>query len=284
MMKVIVNLDQEFFDRPENSSGALTARMSAFPAALQELVSANFIRLIVVVVNVISSSILSIAYGWKLGLVLAGGAMPLLIASGYYRIRLEYKLEKDSEARFAEIAGLATEVITSMRTVASLTLEQQMLEEYSQKLQMIVTKSIRSLSITLIPYALSQNLEFCVQALAFWYGSKLVISNEYTALQFFIIFIAVIFGGQSAGEFFGYTTSMTKAKNAANYILWLRTIRPTIRETMKNREIGPSKSNSISVEGVQFQYPTQRSARVLKGIDLKVCLRSSLGLSPPTSY
>ena len=44
-------------------------------------------------------------------------------------------------------------------------------------------------------------------ALAFWYGGKLLSEGEYTPQTFFVIFIAIIFGGQAAGFIFGFTMS-----------------------------------------------------------------------------
>jgi ATP-binding cassette subfamily B (MDR/TAP) protein 1 len=37
-------------------------------------------------------------------------------------------------------------------------------------------------------------------ALAFWYGSTLVRIGEYSLTQMFTVFIAMIFGSQSAGQ------------------------------------------------------------------------------------
>lgn len=45
-------------------------------------------------------------------------------------------------------------------------------------------------------------------ALAFWYGGRLLSEGVYNTQQFFIIFVAIIFGGQAAGFLFGYTLSM----------------------------------------------------------------------------
>lgn len=44
--------------------------------------------------------------------------------------------------------------------------------------------------------------------LAFWYGGKLLTEGEYDAQNFFVIFTAIIFGGQAAGFLFGFTMSM----------------------------------------------------------------------------
>ena len=290
MLQRMIDLDQDFFDRPENSSGSLTSKLSSVPNALLELLSANLLLIFIVLVNVIASSVLAIAYGWKLGLVVVCGGMPLLIGSGYVKIRLDQKLEAKSAEWFADSAGLATEAVTSIRTVASLTLESQIVKEYSDKLDRIVRTAARSLFFTMIGYALSQSLEFLIMALGFWYGSRLLASGEYTVTQFFVIFIAVriliveafctfeavangskvIFGGQAAGQFFGYTTSISKAKVAANYLLWLRTLKANIGENDGNKDVGPSGDGPVEAENIQFRYKQRDASRVLRGITMKV--------------
>ncbi|KAF2717520.1 putative ABC transporter [Polychaeton citri CBS 116435] len=270
MFARIMNFDQDFFDRPENASGALTSKLSTTPNSLQELISANILLIFIVLVNVVSSSALAIAFGWKLGLVVVFGGFPVQIIAGYLRIRLEQKFEVESGERFAESASLATEAVTSIRTISSLTLERQFLNEYSEILDGIVSGSARSLIWTMIWYALSQSIEFLILALGFWYGSRLVASGEYTVTQFFTIFLSVVFGAQAASQFFGYTTSITKARGAANYILWLRTIQPTMRENEDNKDIGPPTDGPISLENVEFRYKQRDAARVLKGVSIKI--------------
>jgi ATP-binding cassette subfamily B (MDR/TAP) protein 1 len=44
-------------------------------------------------------------------------------------------------------------------------------------------------------------------ALAFWYGGKLLSEYKYDSQTFFVIFTAIIFGGQAAGFLFGFTMS-----------------------------------------------------------------------------
>ena len=270
MLQRMINLDQDFFDRPENSSGALTSKLSSVPNALLELISANLLLIFIVIINVVSSSTLAIAYGWKLGLVVVFGGMPLLLGCGYVKIRLDQKLENLTGEWFAESAGLATEAVTSIRTVASLTMESEIMSEYTAKLDKIVNTAARSLSYTMIGYALSQALEFLIMALGFWYGSRLIASGEYTVVQFFVIFIAVVFGGQAAGQFFGYSTSITKAKVAGNYLFWLRTLQSSIGVNDENKDNGPSGDGPVGIEDVEFRYKQRDASRVLRGISMKV--------------
>lgn len=49
MLEHIVSFDLDFFDSPANSSGALAARLSSVPSAIQELMSANIGKIAVVI-------------------------------------------------------------------------------------------------------------------------------------------------------------------------------------------------------------------------------------------
>lgn len=267
----------DFFDRPENTSGALVSKLSALPTQLQELISANVLLIFIVLVNIVSSSALAIAYGWKLGLVIVFGGLPPIVMSGYLRIRLETRIEGINSERFAESASLASEAVTAIRTVASLTIERPILDQYSDMLDSIVRRSTKSLLWIMFWFALSQSLDFLVEALGFWYGGQLLASGEYTTEQFYVIFIGVLFAGQAAAQFFGYSTSLTKAVGAANYILWLRTLKPIMQENDQNREKGPDGDSAIQVQNVDFNYKQREASRVLRGITMTVRFPSIRG-------
>lgn len=270
MFQRVLDQDVEFFDIPENTSGALTSKLSVLPTQLQELISANILLIFIVLVNVVSSSILALAYGWKLGLVVVFGALPPLLLAGYLRIRLETRLDAKNSENFSESAGLANEAVSSIRTVSSLALEAHILKQYSNMLSDIVLTSIRALVWTMFWFSLSQSMEFLAMALGFWYGSRLLANGEYSTSQFYVIFIGVIFAGQAAGQFFGYSTSITKAQSAANYILWLRTLKPTIREDADNRDNGPEGDGPVELEDIHFRYRQRETTRVLRGVSMAV--------------
>lgn len=207
----ILKQDIEFFDRPENTSGALTANITSLPSSLQDLISVNLLLMCIVVANVISSSVVALAYGWKLGIVMVLGGFPLLLAAGYARVRVEMSLDSRNSERFSESASLASECVLAIKTVSSLTLEPLILEKYSDLLGDIVKRSIRSLLWNLWLYALSQSLELLIMPLGFWYGSRLVLRGEYTITQFYVIFVGVLFAGQAAAQFFSFTASKSLA-------------------------------------------------------------------------
>ena len=145
MIQRVLNFDQDFFDCSVNSSGSLTSRLSSVPTALQDLLSANLGLMINISINILASSIIALAYGWKLGLVLIFGGITIIVAGGYGRVRLDQKLEFATEKQYAASAGIASEAVSSIRTVSSLTLERSVMREYSAVLDSIVSKVIKNL-------------------------------------------------------------------------------------------------------------------------------------------
>ncbi|KAL8867049.1 MAG: hypothetical protein Q9198_008664, partial [Flavoplaca austrocitrina] len=263
--------DKEFFDRLENRSGSLVSRLSTLPSQVQDLISANLLLMMIVLVNLAASCALALAYGWKLALVVIGGGLPPLLVSTYIRIRLESRLSEEIDERFYESASVATEAVTAIKTVASLTMETEVLGAYSTLLANIAKTSAMSTLHTMFWAALAQSLEFLMMALGFWYGGHLLANGEYTAQQFFIIFIAVLFSGQAAAQLTSYSSSISKAVEAANYIFWLRTLKPKIAETDENRYQGPGDDNQkLDIQDLQFRYKQRMASRVLNGISLTV--------------
>jgi ATP-binding cassette subfamily B (MDR/TAP) protein 1 len=268
----VLRQEMPFFDDPDNGTGALVSRLSTEPTALQELLSSNIALILTITVNLVSSCVLAVSYGWKLGLVLTFGALPPLVASGYVRIRLEFKLDDDTASRFANSAGIATEAVSAIRTVASLAMEKEILSKYEGSLRSIARTSVKSLVGTMLWYALSQSISFLSMALGFWYGGRLISFGEYTSQQFYTVFIAVIFSGEAAASLFQYTSSITQAQGAANYVFNLR--RQVGRDMKDNyppgREDGVVGAVQVECKDLGFSYPRRPGSKVLKDISLSV--------------
>ncbi|KAH8907719.1 P-loop containing nucleoside triphosphate hydrolase protein [Coniochaeta sp. PMI_546] len=274
MFNSILRQSMTFFDSPSNTTGALVSRLSTEPQQMQELLSFNIGLIMIIIIQLTSSCLLAIATGWKLGLVLVFGALPPLVVSGYIRIRLEFKLDADTASRFADSAGIASEAVSAIRTVASLALEHEVLRRYEESLRCIAVRSVKSLGWTMFWYSLSQSISFLAMALGFWYGGRLISFGEYTADQFWTVFIAVIFSGEAAAAFFQYSTSITKAISAMNYIFWLR---GQVAAEMRDDDPPPGEQwqdgasgAAIECRDLQFSYPQRPLAKVLKGVSIKI--------------
>lgn len=207
----ILGQRMEFFDRV--ASGALVSRLTSDPSNLHDLISVNMGLLISIFVSIISGSIIALAFSWKLALVAIFGAMPLVFAAGFVRMKLDASLAEATAKIFEESARFASDSLSAFRTVKAFTMENTVRQSYEQHLSSSIGALYRKTAIITLFFALSESVELLAAALAFWYGGTLLRDEETTTERFFTVFIAVIVGGQAAGALFGFSSSMLSFPN-----------------------------------------------------------------------
>ncbi|KAG7431679.1 Leptomycin B resistance protein pmd1 [Fusarium oxysporum f. sp. raphani] len=276
----VIRQDVRFFDRPENTVGALISRLDSYPQAVLELMGFNVALVVLLSINVIASSILALVVSWKLGVVGVFATMPPMLLSGYARIRLEMKMDTDMGKRFSASSSLASETVTAIRTISSLSIEEGVLARYTKELDLAISQTAPSMFRMMVWFAFTQAVEW---------GAKLIRRGELNLYQFMVSFMGVYFSGQAAGQLFSFSSSkfrspavscklidlerkgFTKAVQATNYYFWLSQLEPTVQETESNKELGPKYGcSSYDFKDIQFSYPLAPDNRVLKGVSLQI--------------
>ncbi|KAK9467423.1 P-loop containing nucleoside triphosphate hydrolase protein [Lipomyces arxii] len=261
--------DISYFDRDENTTGSLTSTLSKDAQSVEGLSGATLGQILNSVVTIVSGTIVSIAVAWKLALVCTS-CMPVLVGCGFLRFWLLAKFQENAKKAYEHSATFACEATSSIRTVASLTREDDVLHKYSDAIDSQVQKSRIASSRSSVLYGLSQGLSFFIMALGFWYGSTLLKTGEYNTTQFFITFISVIFGSQSAGTVFSFAPDMGKAKQAAANIQKLFDSIPAVDTWSEDGIIPDTVQGSIEFKDVHFRYPTRLEVPVLRGLNFSV--------------
>ncbi|KAI9817283.1 MAG: GTPase-activating protein [Thelocarpon impressellum] len=267
--RTILRQDIAFFDKEENTAGALTSFLSTETTHLAGLSGVTLGTLLVVTTTLVAAIALSCAVGWKLALVCTA-TIPILLACGFFRFWVLAQFQTRTQKAYATSASYACEATSAIRTVASLTRENDVWENYHRQLTAQGAKSLKSVAKTSTLYASSQSFMFLCIALGFWYGGMLIASGEYTMLQFFICYSAIIFGAQSAGTIFSFSPDMGKAKHAAQQLKVLFDRKPEIDSWSQEGAKVESVEGSIEFRDVHFRYPTRPEQPVLRGLNLTV--------------
>ncbi|OTA57384.1 multidrug resistance protein [Hypoxylon sp. EC38] len=254
IFKDIIRQDMSFFDKPENATGALVSKLSSYPTQIQEF-NVSVGVLITSVVNVLASSFLAIATAWKLGLVAVFGGLPT----------------NSIHQNFADSATLAGESVSSIRTVASLSLEKSILSRYEARLATVERKSVRSLVWSLFWFSITQSVNVLVMALGFWYGARLLLFYEISLTQFYTTFTSVWFCGEAASYYFNYTTILTQSAR-----------RRELSSLNSDSEGGKHSGADIEASDVEFSYPQRASLKILRGISLQAHRGQSIALVGPS--
>lgn len=257
-----------FFDQQGHSAGSLTSRLSNDPVKLQQLMSTEMSMALIAIVNLVGSTIIAFVYGWKLTIVGLFCAMPPILLAGYYRVRIEVGFEKMNEAVFKDSSQFATETVGAYRTVTSLLMEDTITGRYSDLLAGHVKKAFDEAKYGTIIFAASDSIDLACIALAFWYGGTLLASREYTVMDFFVIYMAVIQGAMAAGMWFSFAPNMATATVAANSILSMRA--PKTDATSRYDDFPSAKGGvGIDFQHVGFTYKG-RDVPVLSDLNLQI--------------
>jgi ATP-binding cassette, subfamily B (MDR/TAP), member 1 len=85
-----------------------------------------------------------------------------------------------------ESAQLACEAAGTIRTVAALTREKDCCDTYSRSLEGPLRKTTRASVWSNLLYGVSQASMFFIIALVFWFGSRLVATQEISIFAFYV--------------------------------------------------------------------------------------------------
>ncbi|KAL7931853.1 P-loop containing nucleoside triphosphate hydrolase protein [Trichoderma chlorosporum] len=269
VFRTILRQDVAFFDKPENASGALTAFLSTETTHVAGLSGVTLGTLITMMSTLMIGIVMSVAIGWKLSLVCLS-AMPALLVCGFYRFWVLAHFQQRSKDAYTSSASFASEAVSSIRTVAALTREVGVVDEYREALRAQQKRSLVSIIKSSILYATSQSLVLLCLALGFWYGGTLVGKEEYDEFQFFLCLTAVIFGSQSAGTIFSFAPSMSNAHRAATELKTLFDRKPTIDTWSTEGERLEMVEGAIKFRQVYFAYPERLEQPILCGLDLHI--------------
>ncbi|KAF5010960.1 hypothetical protein FDECE_2923 [Fusarium decemcellulare] len=263
--------DIRFFDRPENTVGALNSRLDNHAQSILELMGINITFVLVSAISVLACSILSLIVSWKVGVVGVFVGVPPLVLSGWARVRLETRMDDKMSTAFSESSSIASEAIMAIRTVSSLAIEETVLQRYDKELDGAIRCCTPFLFHMMVWFALTQCMEHFVISLGFWWGSKLVNDGEITFYIFMVSFMGVYFSALAAGTVFSFASSFAKANGAVNYFFWLLELHPTISErkdSLKKESVGAC--STYDLKDIHFSYPLAPDNRVLKGVSMSI--------------
>ncbi|KAJ1335554.1 ATP-binding cassette subfamily B (MDR/TAP) member 1 [Microdochium nivale] len=267
--RTMLRQDVAFFDKDENTAGALTSFLSTETTHVAGLSGVTLGTILMVLSTLVSACVLSIAIGWKLALVCIS-TIPVLLACGFFRFWMLAHFQRRSKRAYEKSASYASEAISAIRTVASLTRESDVMDQYRTSIEVQEKVSLVSVAKSSLLYAASQSFIFLALALGFWYGGSLIAKGEYNMFQFFVCFMAVVFGAQSAGTIFSFAPDMGKAHHSAGQLKTLFDRKPVVDTWTQDGERLEQVDGTLEFRDVHFRYPTRPEQPVLRGLNLTV--------------
>lgn len=278
----IVAQDIAFFDETTNSTGSLLSLLTTSTDALTGLSGPILGGTLSCLCTIIGGIILAVALGWKLALVCTA-TIPLVMACGWVRLQMLALFDAQNQQDGVDAASFATEIVKAAGTVASLGLEDFVLERYEGFLARQAERSVGSILRTSSLYAASQSVVYFASALALWYGGTLLLDGEYSIFQVYVCYGTLISGAQIAGSVFAFAPDASKAITAGRKIdaLLQRGPNPNHQQTPAKKSNGQPNAVAVDEEeghdqfhiqfkNVTFAYPSRKTRPALGNFSLDV--------------
>ncbi|CUS14788.1 unnamed protein product [Tuber aestivum] len=272
-LKNILRQDMAWFQEPSHSPAALVSTLNMDTGHLSGLSGVILGTIFSVTTSMVGGVILAHVVAWKIAIVLLT-AVPIMLVSGFLRLRVLAKFQQRHETAYVEAAALAAEACTAIKTVAALGRENDVTRLYSEAVDKPYRESLRFIVTGNFWLAFALAITYFVYALAYYWGSRKVRDGNYTQVDFFIVLPALLFSAQASGQMFSLAPEVTRARSAALSVFRIHDQKPTIdtdlqppfRERSVTGGLRACNGSKVEFRGVQFRYAARPDVPALDGI------------------
>ncbi|XP_019479255.1 PREDICTED: multidrug resistance protein 1 [Hipposideros armiger] len=207
--------------------------------------------------------------GWKLTLVILAISPVLGLSAAMWAKVLSSFTDKELLA-YAKAGAVAEEVLAAIRTVIAFGGQKKELERYNKNLEEAKRIGIKKAITANISMGAAFLLIYASYALAFWYGTSLVLSGEYSIGEVLTVFFSVLVGAFSVGQASPSIETFANARGAAYEIFKIIDNKPRIDSFSKNGHKPENIKGNLEFKNVHFNYPSRKEVQILKGLNLTV--------------
>ncbi|KAG0472121.1 hypothetical protein HPP92_016667 [Vanilla planifolia] len=265
----VVHMEMAWFDDNENSSGAIEARLSIDAAAFRSLVGDNLALLVQNTATLSIGLIIAFAANWQLSLIILA-LIPLIGLNSWAQIVFMKGFSADAKIIYEKASQVASDAVGNIRTVASFTAEEKVLELYKKKSESPNKTGIRQAVISGTSIGISFFLLFCVYAASFYAGARLVQDGKTTFGKVFRVFFALAMAAIGVSHSSSVAPDSNKARGAAASILAILDRQPKIDSSDNSGIKLDELRGDIEFRHVRFSYPTRKEVKVLQEFCLAI--------------
>ncbi|KAJ9554609.1 LOW QUALITY PROTEIN: hypothetical protein OSB04_018654 [Centaurea solstitialis] len=269
MLQNILTFEVGWFDKDENTSAAVSARLATEATLIRSLVGDRISLLLQVFVSAFLAFIFAMIITWRVAIVLIS-MQPLLVASFYSKMVLMKSMSAKAKKAQNEGTQLASEAVVNHRTITAFASQERIMGLYATTQKGPRTECVKQSWFSGMGLFVSLFVTTAAIALAFWYGGREMNKGLVTSRQMFQVFFILMTTGKNIADAGTMSSDLSKGGGAVKSVLAVLD-----RET----EINPDDSESLTVSGingnielvnVHFSYPSRPEQMIFQGISLKI--------------
>uniref|UniRef100_A0A8C0FIT5 Bile salt export pump n=1 Tax=Bubo bubo TaxID=30461 RepID=A0A8C0FIT5_BUBBB len=260
----VMRMDIGWFDC--TSVGELNTRISDDVNKINEAIADQAAIFIQRLTTFVCGFLLGFVSGWKLTLVII--AVSPLLGVGAAAVA---KLTGRELKAYAKAGAVADEVLSSIRTVAAFGGEKKEVERYDKNLVFAQHWGIRKGIIMGLFTGYMWLIIFLCYALAFWYGSKLVLEEEeYSPGTLLQVFFGVLVGALNLGQASPCLEAFATGRGAAANIFETIDKKPAIDCMSEDGYKLDKLRGEIEFHNVTFYYPSRPDVKIMDNLNMVV--------------
>ncbi|XP_023668841.2 bile salt export pump-like isoform X1 [Paramormyrops kingsleyae] len=253
-----------------NSVGELNTRMSDDINKINDAISDQVGIFLQRFTTFVCGFFMGFVKGWKLTLVIIA-VSPLIGLGAALMALFVSKLTGLELQAYAKAGAVADEVLSSIRTVAAFGGERKEVERYDRNLISAQSWGIRKGLIMGLFTGYLWLIIFLCYALAFWYGSKLVLdAKEYSPGTLLQVFLGVLIAALNLGQASPCLEAFASGRGAATIIFETIDREPEIDCLSEAGYKLDRVKGDIEFHNVTFNYPSRPEVMILDQLSVLV--------------
>ncbi|NXA31903.1 MDR1 protein, partial [Eudromia elegans] len=252
-----------------NDVGELNTRLIDDVTKINEGIGDKMGLLIQSITTFVTGFVVGFIKGWKLTLVILAVSPVLGLSAALWAKVLSAFTDKE-QAAYAKAGAVAEEVLSSIRTVIAFGGQEKEIKRYHKNLEDAKRIGIRKSITSNISMGVAFLLIYASYALAFWYGTTLILADDYTIGNVLTVFFSVLIGAFSIGQTAPCIEAFANARGAAYAIFSVIDNEPQIDSSSDDGYKPDHVKGNLEFRNVYFNYPARPDIKVLKGLNLKV--------------
>ncbi|XP_069815592.1 ATP-dependent translocase ABCB1-like isoform X3 [Dendropsophus ebraccatus] len=252
-----------------NDAGELNTRLSDDVQKINEGIGDKIAMLLQSLTTFVAGFVIGLIKGWKLTLVILAISPVMALSAAIWAKILSAFTNKELTA-YAKAGAVAEEVLAAIRTVIAFGGQDKEIKRYEKNLEEAKKIGIRKAITANISIGFAFLMIYASYALAFWYGTTLIIEEGYSIGSVLTVFFAVIIGAFAVGQTSPNIEAFSNARGAAYAVFTIIDNEPKI-DSYSTTGYKPDKiKGDIEFRNVKFTYPSRPDVQVLKGLNLTV--------------
>ncbi|CAB4426820.1 unnamed protein product [Rhizophagus irregularis] len=274
-LRSILRQNVAYFDKL--GAGEVTTRITSDTHLIQDGISEKVAMSISYAAQFLSAFVIAFIKSWKMTLVICA-LIPCISITSTLLNKFTAIFMKRSLDYYSKSGTIAEESISTIRTAVAFGIQSKLSKLYDSHLIFAKKEGIKKSILNGAGLGATYFFMYSTYALAFWYGSTLLLKGELTSGDVVNVFFAVLIGAFALGHIAPDLQAFSFAIGAGSKIFETINRIPPIDIASESGEKLDNVEGRIQLKNVSFIYPARPEVMTLKNLSLEIEPGSTVAL------